>query len=335
MGKRPGSMTEPAFNARDSTLDITNSYQQKMANSPEKFGRTISRDTIQTTRGSTRSVTSSEDESLPSAGELKDSIRRFVGDSNSEPEIVVATKKSSEGLQALPNDTEQKSSTDSKQLPDKSYSRDYFSSNSYLHDPKDPKTKGTVYGTLYTQSKGETTKSGSSPKLSNQKGPHKDSNTRTPGNNSSRSEVIEDEIITEVKSASQSINQNSLPFEAQIKPVAAATIQSSSINENNTGSTKDKILSALRSIVFEAYFILGVVCGIIFLTVLIAETDEPPKIETEIPPEPTTEAEEAIAVTNNAASLIRKTSVFSMFYDGVYAPIRAFLVQYLSWMFQT
>ena len=321
-------MTEPAFNSRDSTLDITTSYQQKMADSPEKFGRTISRDTVQT-QSSARSRTSSEDESLPSAGELRDSIRRFIGDSGSEPEIVAIRGSDSQLLQSMPNEGE-KGLFDRK-LPTSSSTKQFAANRK---PDRASLTTGTVYETLITQSRRQT--NASSPNLSPLKRSSFSSSPKTeePKKSNIVQPVIEPEINIVSTHKEQSFEE---PLAVLDKEKIDKTSPINGVDDCGTpaksATETSKVVSALKSIVFEAYFILGVICGIIFLTVLIAETDEPErKAENR---EPFTEAEEAIVVTNSMASFIRNTFLFSMFYDGIYSPIRSFLVQYFSWMFQT
>ena len=309
---RPDSITDqPMFNTRDSTLDITQSFQQNLSHSPEKFGRTISRDTLQTrssNRSSTRTSTASSEDELPSVGELRRSIQKFTGDQLSEPEVVVSTRRSASELMQAPR-AKLLEAEDSRKSP-----KLLKSSSGRLKNS----SGNTVYDTLITQSKQESTEA-SSPKTSYRVSVKSDDVKK-------RRHVVESSITATSVGKVEAKIDDIFPLDDEI------------IGKNfeafDEGSPKNEVNEwSFKSLFYEAYFILGVVCGILFLTVLIAETDEP-KVLSENR-EPTTEAEQAIVATNSFASYVRQTYLFSAFYDGFYAPFRAFLVHYLSWMFQT
>ena len=105
------------------------------------------------------------------------------------------------------------------------------------------------------------------------------------------------------------------------------------INERVTRS-----LQGPKSIIYEAYFIFGVLCGIICLTVLIAETDKPRTSGKSrlIGPLPQAESEmdEVVRLTNTWASWLRDTRLFGAFHEAIYGPIKERLVYYFSWLFQ-
>ena len=309
---RADSFTEPMFNTRDSTLDITENFRgsaRETENGAVVYSRSI------------RSKESnSSDEDLPSVGELKDSIKRYTYDymrptesedclAHSNGSLLQGSDSSLELAQKAPS-----LASSAKHLPQTD------SDDSSMRRP----TKGRVFETLIANnSRGKALESGVR-RTASFDGPKGASRFRTVGDASEQMRV-------ESGASSQGRQQPEAP-----EPVRETNSVKETRKEVNAKVEQSTL--RLKSVMYEAYFMLGVICGIVFLTVLIAETEEPKVIVPEVvapQDSPKTEAEQLVEVTNSWASWIRGTSLFSLFYSSVYWPMRELLVQYLSWIFQT
>ena len=313
---RSESLNRPSFNTRDSTLDITESFQQSANQLPSsQVFRAISRDTF--------SKSSSSDD-LPSAGELKENINRYTSNRWSldyEPELDSLAN-------GIDNQNRELGSANRLAVPP------IYGNEDQPATLVNSKGSGKVYDTLYNPPSYQRSYASlrkvppvkPTPLRPEPVAPVEDEVKLCDSNGGLMSQ-FEPELL-------QKKPPNAVTYlsEKDVEPVGLETKTPSraEINERVT-----KSMQGPKSIIYEAYFIFGVLCGIICLTVLIAETDRPTIRPPVIGQSPTDkDKKEIVQLTNSWAAWLRDTRLFGAFHEAVYAPIKERLLFHFSWMFQ-